>query len=65
MVVLAIVWILFVLALAGATVLAWITNAIYVFHSFGAAITPEVLIAIAGTVLAPLGSLHGVYLWFH
>lgn len=47
-----------------AAVVAWVTNALYVFQHFSSAITMELIVAVIGVLMAPLGVLHGVYLWF-
>ncbi|MEQ0775917.1 hypothetical protein ABLT15_26785 [Paraburkholderia tropica] len=53
-----------VLLLCALCAAGWITNIVYVFHHFGAALSLEVVSAFVGVVLAPLGVLHGIYLWF-
>jgi hypothetical protein len=42
----------------------YITNAIWLFKHFSAGITLETIISLVGVVAAPLGVLHGLYLWF-
>ncbi len=43
---------------------AYVTNFIYCIHHFSAAISVESIVAFVGIVAAPLGMLHGYYLWF-
>jgi hypothetical protein len=52
------------LAVFCVTITGWITNAAYAYHHFDAGITLENLVAFAGVIAAPLGVLHGIYLWF-
>jgi hypothetical protein len=55
---------LFIIALAIGNVLAWVTNVIYAFNHFSATLSLEVLVSFVGILAAPLGVLHGIYLWF-
>lgn len=52
------------LLLSALCVAGWVTNIVYVLHHFSAALSLEVVSAFVGVVLAPLGVVHGIYLWF-
>jgi hypothetical protein len=46
------------------SVAGWITNVVYAFNHFSSALTVEVIVSFIGILAAPLGTLHGIYLWF-
>ncbi len=43
---------------------AYVTNFIYCLHHFSSTFSVETLVAFVGIIAAPLGMLHGYYLWF-
>jgi hypothetical protein len=56
-------WILVWVAIALINLAAYITNAYWVLKNFGSAITLETVLAAVGIIAAPLGILHGFYVW--
>jgi len=60
----AVIVALFIIFIAIGNVLAWLTNAAYAFNHFSAALNLEALVSFVGILAAPLGVLHGIYLWF-
>lgn len=46
------------------SIAGYVTNAMWVFKHLSAGITLETLVSLAGIVLVPLGTLHGIYTWF-
>jgi hypothetical protein len=42
----------------------WINNIIWLFHIDKFSWSGEQIISIIGTFLFPIGSIHGIYLWF-
>jgi hypothetical protein len=55
---------LFILLLAIVSVAGWITNVVYAFNHFSAALSVEVVVSFVGILAAPLGVLHGIFVWF-
>jgi len=51
-------YLLFYITLIVIAISSWLTHVIYCFQS------KEYLMLIAGAIVAPLGMLHGIYLWF-
>lgn len=39
----------------------WLNNVLWTFHQ---ADVTQVLLGILGAIVAPIGALHGIYLWF-
>ncbi|KVZ18625.1 hypothetical protein WT88_29530 [Burkholderia stagnalis] len=54
---------LFVVGMVLTWVSAWVTNAVYAFHHFAGSPSFEVVVSFVGILFAPLGALHGFYLW--
>jgi spore maturation protein SpmA len=55
---------IFIIILAIVNVAGWITNVVYAFNHFSAALSVEIIVSLVGILAAPLGVLHGIYLWF-
>jgi hypothetical protein len=49
---------LFYIALIVIAISSWLTHVIYCFQN------KEYLMLMAGAIVAPLGMLHGIFLWF-
>jgi hypothetical protein len=49
-----------------ALVPGWVTNIIWLIKqaSLGVPTGLEVVVALVGVIMFPLGALHGIYLWF-
>lgn len=60
MTIIVIVWLIIALA----SFAGWVTNVFYAFSHFSSALTVEVIVSFIGILAAPLGTLHGIYLWF-
>lgn len=42
----------------------WINNIIWLFHIDKFSWSGEQIISVIGVFLAPIGAVHGIYLWF-
>jgi len=47
-----------------AMLVGWINNLVYIFSAIDLGITPHWILAVVGAIFAPLGALHGLYLFF-
>lgn len=52
---------IFFILLALTAVAGWINNVIWTFHQ--SALT-DLILGVLGVFAAPIGAIHGIYLWF-
>lgn len=54
----------FWITVIGTLAAGWINNILWLFHLDKFSWSGEQIISVIGVFLAPIGSIHGIYLWF-